>query len=339
MSATFRPMNVTVARGSQAERIFRGKAGLPGGDAALSKAIAPGVQPSPQHDLRFFGGKTVKDLTFTNFYIGGQAAWKQSDIQNVDGTLAASMSDRPLNNVMMQYFGDQQITSTSKPSRVLPGSKPSAFSQGDVEALVRRLRRQGQLKGFDLSSTVFNFMLPSGTVLNTNTSVTRAATSRLARAKVNPARPEDEVSSLHGLGGYHGSVHPTKKTTIYYAIGVYSESLPDGTENGIVAFDAPWKNVVATFYHELNEARTDPDVEDAIKAGNNPNGAKFLGWMSRQGEECGDFPMFEVGSDLNLVMKEVPLVGGGTVPVQFQYSNAVHGPEGPIPAPHPVPPH
>lgn len=22
----------------------------------------------------------------------------------------------------------------------------------------------------------------------------------------------------------------------------------------------PWKNVVATFYHELNEARTDPDA-------------------------------------------------------------------------------
>jgi hypothetical protein len=36
----------------------------------------------------------------------------------------------------------------------------------------------------------------------------------------------------------------------------------------IVVFDQPWKNVVATFYHELNEARTDADVEDAIRAGN-----------------------------------------------------------------------
>jgi hypothetical protein len=26
-------------------------------------------------------------------------------------------------------------------------------------------------------------------------------------------------------------------------------------------FDQPWKNVLATFYHELNEARTDPDVD------------------------------------------------------------------------------
>jgi hypothetical protein len=28
--------------------------------------------------------------------------------------------------------------------------------------------------------------------------------------------------------------------------------------------------------------------------------------------------------------------GSGTVPIQFQYSNAVHGPEGPIAAPHTV---
>src|SRR5207302_8571079 len=67
---------------------------------------------------------------------------------------------------------------------------------------------------------------------------------------------------------FHGSVHPPDGTTVYYAVGVFSEVLPDGRTNGIVAFNAPWKNVVATFYHELNEARTDADVEDAIRAGN-----------------------------------------------------------------------
>jgi hypothetical protein len=37
------------------------------------------------------------------------------------------------------------------------------------------------------------------------------------------------------------------------------------------------------------------------------------------------------------VFKEVTVSdGSGTVPVQFQYSNAVHGPEGPIAAPHTV---
>jgi len=82
---------------------------------------------------------------------------------------------------------------------------------------------------------------------------------------------EEEESSTEGLGGYHGSIHVgsgKNAQTIYYAIGVFSETLPDGTVNGIPVFDEPWKNVVATFYHELNEARTDPDVEDAIRAGN-----------------------------------------------------------------------
>jgi hypothetical protein len=88
--------------------------------------------------------------------------------------------------------------------------------------------------------------------------------------------------------------------------------------------------VVATFYHELNEARTDPDVEDAIRAGNDPNATKFLGWTSKQGEECGDFPVFEA-NPLSQVFQEVKLTdGSGTAPVQFQYSDAVHGPEGPI---------
>jgi hypothetical protein len=137
------------------------------------------------------------------------------------------------------------------------------------------------------------------------------------------------------LGGYHGSVHPARRVTIYYAIGVFSERRPDGSNNGIVAFDQPWKNVVATFYHELNEARTDPDVEDAIRAGNSPRAVEFLGWTSQEGEECGDFPTTESEPDLSLVMKEVSLTNGdGKVPVQFQYSNAVQGPEGPIPQPH-----
>jgi hypothetical protein len=115
----------------------------------------------------------------------------------------------------------------------------------------------------------------------------------------------------------------------------YSETLPDGTVNGIPVFDQPWKNVVATFYHELNEARTDPDVEDAIRAGDDPSAVKLLGWTSNQGEECGDFPVFEA-DPLSKVFKEVRLTdGSGTVPVQFQYSNAVHGPEGPRSTPAP----
>src|SRR5215472_5023709 len=67
---------------------------------------------------------------------------------------------------------------------------------------------------------------------------------------------------------YHGSVHfedNGKQVTVYYSANVFSQPLANGRENGIAVFDAPWKNVVATLYHEMNEFRTDPDVRDAIE--------------------------------------------------------------------------
>ena len=60
----------------------------------------------------------------------------------------------------------------------------------------------------------------------------------------------------------------------------------------------------------------------------------LLGWYTDNAGEIGDLPMDLAGANLGLVMKEVPLTGGGTAPVQLQWSNAVDGPEGPIPAPH-----
>jgi hypothetical protein len=333
-----RPLNVNVLPGSPVAKLCRSYAGLPG-QVPTGEAIAPGLRPTPAQDLRFRGGKTIAQLTFTNFFVGGDQSWDANDRQSVDRALAAAMSDRNLNNVIMQYFNNQPITSTFKPSTVLPGSAPAVMSQGDVENLLRSLHVQGHLDNFDFGSTVFNFMLPRGTVLTDDAQPTGAANPRHAasarpKATANPAIPhEDQASSLLGLGGYHGSIHDGQ-VTLYYAVGVFSETRADGTTNGIPAFDQPWKNIVATFYHELNEARTDPDVEDAIRAGNDPNAEKFLGWTSDQGEECGDFPIDEA-SALTLVFKDVPLTDGtGTVPIQFQYSNAVHGPEGPIPAPH-----
>jgi len=105
---------------------------------------------------------------------------------------------------------------------------------------------------------------------------------------------------------------------IYYAVGVYSAG-----SNGIPAFDQPWKNVVATFYHELNEARTDPDVEDVIRT----NDSSKLGWYSTKGGEIGDIPVKEAGTNLALAFQEVELAdGSGTVPVQLMWSNKDDGP-------------
>ena len=124
---------------------------------------------------------------------------------------------------------------------------------------------------------------------------------------------DGDATSEHGLGGYHGSV-----AGHYYAVAVYSE----GT-NGIVVFDEPWKNVCATVYHELEEVRTDPDVEDAART----NKTTYLGWYSPRGGEIGDIPISESGGDLSNVFREVPLANGrGTVPIQLMWSNRDDGP-------------
>ena len=108
-SAKIRPMNVQVARGSSAERAFRAVASLPG-QIARPEAIVPGIGPTPAHDLKFHGGRTIVNLTFKNFYIGGGSSWQPNDVQSIDQALAAAMSDQDLNNVMVQYFAGHPIT-------------------------------------------------------------------------------------------------------------------------------------------------------------------------------------------------------------------------------------
>ena len=328
------PLRVFVGPGTTAEKGLRSRVVMPPPPAV----IAPGIHPTPAHDLIFHGGRIIQDLVYTNFFVGGAAAWTTSDRQHIDAALAAAMSDVALNNVMSQYYASGKITTTFRGSQVLAGPPPATVSQGDIENLVQRLFRTAGLNGFDFASTVFNFLLPSGTILTTDPAPTGGTvTAHLEKPSNKDGVPvEESEDSTAGLGGYHGSVHlgvGSKSTTLYYAVGVFSETLPDGTTNGIPVFGGPWKNVVATFYHELNEARTDPDVEDAGRPG--PNPAAFLGWTSRKGEECGDFPVFEA-HPLSQVFREVPLAdGSGVVPVQFQYSNAVHGPEGPRKTPAP----
>jgi hypothetical protein len=299
-------------------------------------ARAGGFPAEPGANLHYFGGKTIEQLTFTHVYLGGKAAWSPGDIASIDAALPAAMADPHLENVIAQYYGDERPTSTFKPSRVLEDPLPSRVFRNTVETLVASLDRANGLSGFDLASTVFCFMLPPGVVLVDGDSGGHADhDSHDDAPKHNPALAErDEAAdSKHGLGGYHGSVHAkhgSGKDTVYYAVGVYSEG-----SNGIPAFDEPWKNVCATFYHELNEARTDPDVEDAIRAGDTPAANKFIGWYSPKGGEIGDIPMEEAGADLGAVMREVPLASGkGTVPIQLMWSNAVGGPEGPVATKH-----
>jgi hypothetical protein len=81
--------------------------------------------------------------------------------------------------------------------------------------------------------------------------------------------------------------------------------------------------LAATIYHQLNEARTDPDVDDAIRTGDSTG----LGWYSDRGGEIGDIPVKEAGTSLALVFREVDLAdGSGAVPVQLMWSNKAEAP-------------
>ena len=122
----FRPMNVHVMRGSLAELKYRTMSGVPD---LHPDVLAPGLPPTPAHNLMFHGGKTILNLTFTNFYIGGDA-WSDSDIENIDGSLAAAMSEPTLNNVMAQYLPDHPDVEFPAVSKTGGGTPRDGFPRG-----------------------------------------------------------------------------------------------------------------------------------------------------------------------------------------------------------------
>jgi hypothetical protein len=233
------------------------------------------------------------------------------------------MSDANLQSVIAQYY-DGEPTSTMLPSGVHEMHLPATVFKENAEAIAKQLHDAGVLGDADPGQSVINIMLPEGIILSDDNAPGHQA--KPDDGDDAPARtgsaikidPDDAASSKEGLGGYHGSIHLAGNKPCYYAVGVYSEG-----DNGIPAFAEPWKSVVATFYHELCEARTDAAVEDVNATGN----GKLLGWYSETGQgEIGDLPINEA-SDISLVFKEVALAdGSGTVPVQLMWSNAADGP-------------
>jgi hypothetical protein len=280
--------------------------------------IAAGFKANPKLDMKSHGGRTIGNLSFQSFYLGGDN-WAASDIQNIDGALSGAMSDPHLNNVMQQYFtGANPITTQFRGSTKVSGPVKATFTRDDVNPALQALLDNGSLGGVDFDNTVICLFLPPGIILTTDAAG--------GAGHLNLKGDADADSSQEGLGGYHGSCH-LGTTRVYFAVGVYSQFIGQNA-NGIPVWPDSWKNIVATFYHELNEARTDADVEEAIRTNND----QLLGWYAnvKNGGEVGDIPMNEAGSNLNLVMIEVPLVKGGSAPIQLMWSNKVHGPQGPF---------
>ena len=321
--ASPRALNVALAPESEAHRHVHRAQPQPVAQPP-SANLAAGFQPQPSWNLTDYGGPTIAELTFVNRYVGG-AAWAEPDMTNIDQALQAAFADPALESVIAQYYPGAQMGTTMLASAVHEGPVPATVYKDTAEALAQQLHADGALGAADPTTAVINIMLPPNVVLSDDFSPgyqpPAAASESYRRRKRGVIKLDDEndaADSKHGLGGYHGSVHLADGSEIYYAVGVYSDG-----DNGIVAFNEPWKNVVATFYHELNEARTDAAVEDVNSTGND----HLLGWYSQTGSgEIGDLPINACNGDLSLVFKEVPVAAGGTVPIQLMWSNADDGP-------------
>ena len=319
MSEIERPLNVVLRHGSPAHKAYMAKAGAP-----VDEVRAPGFASDKKDNLKYFGGKTIADLVFVNRYLGGTAAWHGEHRTSIDHALKAAMTDPALEAIIGQYY-KTPITSTMLLSKIEPGAVGPMFYKDDVERTAAQLVAEGAFGTHNPDNAVLCMMLPPGVVLVDGPSPghqsKETAAEQESRAR-HMIRIDDEAAdSKHGLGGYHGSIHPAGgPATIYYAVAVYSEG-----DNGIPAFAEPWKNVVATHYHELNEARTDPDIEDIIRGG--PD--SLAGWYSPKQGEIGDIPI-NVAPSLSLVMQEVKLVDGShSVPIQLMWSNKDGGPAEP----------
>ena len=146
-------------------------------------------------------------------------------------------------------------------------------------------------------------------------------------------RPSNGVDSKHGLGGYHGSVHAkrgSKTETVYYAVGVVLGrverhlGLPGRVE----------EHVRGLLPRALRGAN------GSGRRGRDPRGQlvareRLPRLVLAAGGEIGDIPLEEAGGNLSAIIREVKLAAGSkTVPVQFMWSNAVAGPEGPIARKH-----
>jgi hypothetical protein len=304
--------------------------------------LTGGATPTPNEELRYRGGRIIHNLSYVNLYVSGDTEWSAADVDRIDGSLSAAMRDEHLNNVLLQYYNNHPISSRALPSHPLVGYTPETVTRGDIQNYMTYLYQRGFLDPYDLRNTVFNLLLPSATRLRADTQAANAVSEEPGFPAID-VESQDNVTvseagdSLAGMSGYHGSVVTDDGGRVYFAVTVYSERLTDGSPNGIPVFTEPWKNVTATLYHQLIESRTDPDVEDAIRDSTDLNSDHNLGWVSDSGLEIGDFPM-NSNIPLSSVMREVPLAdGSGFVPVQLPYSNFVHGPEGPIAQPHPVP--
>jgi hypothetical protein len=178
---------------------------------------------------------------------------------------------RHLNNVMAQYDADGKTSTVFKRFEVHRRPVTARVFRDVIEGFVAGLDQSRALSGFDLATTVFNFMLPRGTVV-----VDRRSTGHAERREPRGRRRARRRSGrLEARARRLSGARPREARREDRHSAVCRRRLCRGHQRHRRARQAVEEHLRA-LYHELCEARTDPDVGETIRTGND----RLLGWYS-----------------------------------------------------------
>lgn len=230
---------------------------VPNADGKKTDAYPAGSAPSGSSsptDVKYYGGKVLKNFDVQNVYYGSywNTAQGKADAQYNDGFMKDLVKNKDVGSIWHQYG---VASGTTESSTVASKSVRSGqtVSQRSIESLVKKLAANDPNAG---NNKIFNVVLPPDAVLS-----------------------QGGATSKQGLGGYHGSVTVNGKQ-VYYSAICYSKG-----SNGIdFTHGNSRDNISITESHEISEAVTDPDVEVASKT----NNWGALGWMDPKNGEIGD---------------------------------------------------
>ena len=156
--STIWPMKVQVRAHSRSGHYYKKNAGLPGHNLPQPSAIAPGINPAPLHDLIFHGGKTVPQMQYKNYYVGGTASWDASDIASIDTALAAAMFaalGQTGNLPEVEQFASPQVG--LRPKLAAVNAELQAEVERDLRANLRRISERLSL----LEQTIADWSRPT----------------------------------------------------------------------------------------------------------------------------------------------------------------------------------
>jgi len=203
---------------------------------------------TPPEELKFYGGKVLKNPQFVNLYFGSY--WKTKNGKS-DLSFNDSFTKDYLQSSQMGIWKEYKAGSgTFLGSQVIPERKyPKTIGQNKIIEIISAALQQGTLAKPD-GQTIYSVFLPPGAILQS----------------------PDGYTSLEGLGGYHGSFDAANGKRAYFAGIVYGKG-----KNGIDFDGNSRDNISIVSSHEWSEAVTDPDV----------NNGK-LGWYNNDYGEIGD---------------------------------------------------